>query len=56
MFDSVIYPTLDAGGKREYLIKVDESLADISRLHLKRHKLRSKIQIRAADEWDICAV
>lgn len=55
--DSMIYPITDAsGGERGYLIEVDKSVSGDLLKHLKRHKLRSKIQLRdAGEEWAIWA-
>lgn len=55
--DSMIYPIKDAsGGERGYLIEVDKSISGDLLKHLKRHKLRSKIQLRdAGEEWAVWA-
>lgn len=55
--DSMIYPIKDASeGERGYLIEVDKSISADLLKHLKRHKLRSKIQLRdAGEEWAVWA-
>jgi folate-binding protein YgfZ len=55
--DSMIYPIKDtSGGERGYLIEVDKSISGDLMKHLKRHKLRSKIQLRdSGEEWAVWA-
>ncbi|QDS77338.1 hypothetical protein FKW77_005172 [Venturia effusa] len=57
LMDSIIYPIRDASlGGRGYLIEVDKSVSGDLMKHLKRHKLRSKIQLReAGEEWAVWA-
>lgn len=51
MWDVFIWPQQDAS-EREYLIEVDEKETASLSKHLKKHKLRSKITIRAVEEDD----
>ncbi|KAE9964140.1 hypothetical protein BLS_008597 [Venturia inaequalis] len=57
LMDSIVYPITDAsGGERGYLIEVDNTVSGDLLKHLKRHKLRSKIQLRdAGEEWAVWA-
>jgi transferase CAF17, mitochondrial len=57
LMDSIIYPIKNtSGGERGYLIEVDKSISGDLMKHLKRHKLRSKIQLRdAGEEWAVWA-
>jgi folate-binding protein YgfZ len=45
LWDAFVYPTLDSDG-RQYLVEVDASEVKGLMAHFKRHKLRSKIQIK----------
>ncbi|TID18822.1 Guanine nucleotide-binding protein subunit alpha [Venturia nashicola] len=57
LMDSMIYPIKDtSGGERGYLIEVDKSISEDLLKHLRRHKLRSKIELRdAGEEWAVWA-